>query len=90
MKNKSNKKKLFDYLISQRIMSLATSGKELTVCSVYYAIDDNWNFYFVSEENVLHSQNIKRNSKVACNIVDSRQSVIKKKIGVQIKKPNIS
>ena len=80
----NNKQKLFEYLKSQKIMSLATFGGKLTICTVYYAIDDDWNFYFISGGKTDHSKNILKNSVVACNVVDSSQPVTSKKIGAQI------
>lgn len=80
-----NKKKLFDYLKSQKLMSLATFGTEISNCLVYYAVDDDFVFYFISEPESEHCKNIEANNKAACAIADSSQKVKDKKIGVQIK-----
>ncbi|MCR4275503.1 MAG: pyridoxamine 5'-phosphate oxidase family protein [Candidatus Wolfebacteria bacterium] len=80
-----NKQKLFDYLKSQNLMFLSTFGNEISSCPVYYAIDKDFNIYFISEPESKHCQNIKINNQVACSIADSRQTVKDKKIGVQLR-----
>lgn len=84
MDKKLNKKLLFDYLKSQHTMSLATYAGELGICTVFYAIDDDWNIYFVSPEDTHHSRNIFNNSSVACNIVNTNQVLTDKKVGAQV------
>jgi uncharacterized protein YhbP (UPF0306 family) len=80
-----SKKLLMDFLKSQRLMSLATHGQKLSVCSVYYAVDSDFNLYFISEPDSEHVQNIIANHQVACSIADSRQKVSDKKVGVQLR-----
>ncbi|MBU2101143.1 pyridoxamine 5'-phosphate oxidase family protein [Patescibacteria group bacterium] len=80
-----NKEKLFQYLKSQKLMSLATYGKEVAVCNVYYALDKDFNFYLITPPSTEHAQNIAKNKKVACAVVDSAQKVTDKKVGAQIK-----
>lgn len=65
-------------------MSLATSNKNLSICTVYYTIDDDFNLYFISEPSSNHCLNITNNTQVACAIADSRQKVTDKKAGVQV------
>lgn len=79
-----NKQKLFDYLSSQRLMSLATSHQAPWICNVYYVIDNSFNLYFLSEPKSKHCQDIAINKNVALSIADSSQKVVDKKIGVQI------
>ncbi|MBI3385403.1 dihydrofolate reductase family protein [Candidatus Gottesmanbacteria bacterium] len=74
---------LQNYLKSQHLISIATLGNEIWNCTVYFAIDDDLNFYFISKPTTTHCQNITKNQNVACTIVDSRQKVTDKKIGVQ-------
>lgn len=81
----TNKEKLFDYLKSQHLMCLATCGENVSACTVYYAVDDNFNLYFVSPHDTEHSKNIEADARVACSIADSRQNNADNKIGVQIK-----
>lgn len=79
-----NKTKLLSYLKSQHTMSLATFDGKLWICTVFYAIDDKLNFYFISEPNTRHSKGILKNSQVACSIANTNQVTTDKKIGVQI------
>ena len=83
--NQTNKEKLLDYLKSQHLMCLATRGENVSACTVYYVVDDNFNLYFVSPYDVEHSKNIESSDQVACSIADSRQNNADNKIGVQIK-----
>lgn len=78
-----NQKKLLSYLRSQHLMSLSTQGKHLWTCTVYFVVDDEFNFYFVSPPDSLHCRQIQKNPQVAFNIADSRQKVTEKKVGVQ-------
>lgn len=80
----NNNQKLLQYLKSQRLMTLSTCGDKPWVSTVYYAIDDNFNLYFLSEPESKHCHDIKVNNQVGCNIADSRQKVTDKKIGVQV------
>lgn len=66
-------------------MVLATKGENLCICTVYYAVDNQFNLYFLSEPKSEHCQNISRDNTVACAIADSTQKVTDKKVGVQIK-----
>jgi len=81
-----DRQKLLTYLKTQKLMSLTSKGrKNLWSCSVYYVVDDKFNFYFISEPTTEHIKNISVNSQVACNIVNSSQPVTTKKMGVQIR-----
>jgi len=54
-------------------MSLAsTNGDECWVSPLYYVIDNKFNFYFVSNVNSVHAQNIIKNERVAVTIFNSR------------------
>jgi len=76
---------LLIYLRSQRLMSLTSGvGNNLWSCSVYYVVDDKLNLYFISEPETQHIKNIHKNNKIACNISDSSQAVVDKKVGMQI------
>lgn len=81
---KKDKIDLQKYLRLHNLMSLATRGKDMWICTVYYVIDNKFNLYFISESTADHIQDIKRNSSVSCAIADSRQKVTSKKIGIQI------
>lgn len=79
-----DKKSLYEYLRSQKMMSVATVSQKPFICNVYYGMDENFNFYFMSETTTYHAKNIAKNSKVAISIADTHQLVTDKKIGVQI------
>ncbi len=81
----NTKTELLEYLASQAVMSLATYGDHPAICSVYFTVDKDLNFYFISRPGTEHVRNIAMNGKVACSITDGSQKVTDKKIGVQIK-----
>ncbi|OGM92721.1 hypothetical protein A2372_00810 [Candidatus Wolfebacteria bacterium RIFOXYB1_FULL_54_12] len=81
----ANKESLLAYLKSQNLMSLATYGEAPANCAVYFAVDGDFSFYFISEPDSEHCTNIAKNPRVACVIADSHQVVSTKKIGAQIK-----
>lgn len=51
-------------------MTLATVSSDGQPWStpVFYALDDDWNFYWYSRKDTRHSQNIKENNKVSVSI----------------------
>ncbi len=57
-------------LSNNRYMTLATTAKDGQPWStpVFYALDDNNNFYWYSRKDTRHSLSIKENSKVAASI----------------------
>ncbi len=58
------------------LLTLSTFDKtnNQPCCSTaYYVFDNEFNLYFWTDPNALHSRNIKQNSKVGVNIFDSRQ-----------------
>lgn len=58
------------------LLTLSTFNKKNNqpCCSTaYYVFDDEFNLYFWTDPNALHSRNIKQNPKVAVNIFDSTQ-----------------
>jgi len=78
------KKELIEYLNSQQVMALATFGRHVWSCTVYFSTDKDLNLYFISHAETEHCKNIAMNPEVACSIADSRQVMSDKKIGVQI------
>ena len=62
---KEERVKLLKYLKTQTLTSLATFGKEPWICSVYFVVDDDLNFYFVSSPDSQHSKDIEKNKSVA-------------------------
>ena len=69
--NKDIKKEFSKYLKSQRLMTLATCADKPWVATVYFAVDNDLNFYFVSSPKSKHCKDIEKNSKVAVNVADS-------------------
>jgi uncharacterized protein YhbP (UPF0306 family) len=79
-----NKKILLEFLNSQHLMVLATSSDKPWSAIVYYAVDKQFNFYFLSEPTTEHCKIIAKNPFVACSVYNSSQKVTDKKIGVQL------
>ena len=79
-----NKHLLFNYLKSQHTLYLATYDGKPWTSTVFYAIDNDFNFYFISEPTTRHSKAIHKNKLVSGSIADSNQVVTDKKIGVQM------
>lgn len=52
-------------------LTLATGDKEPWAAPLYYCIDDNLNFYFISQIDSLHIKHIMQNPVVAFAIFDS-------------------
>ncbi len=66
-------------------LSLATVGMgQPWIAPLYYAADENFNLYFVSEKTSRHAQHITRSPQVAVSIFNS-QEIPEKVNGVQIK-----
>lgn len=82
--NTQIKKDIFKFIKMNGIMTLATqSAKGPWVCTVYYGVDDDMNFYIVTDPNSIHGRDMIKNNKVAFNIFDSSQKIFKPKKGLQ-------
>ena len=81
---KSDKNRILNYLKKHKLMAIATYGDAPWTATVYYIVDDNLNFYFLSSSSSQHGQDIARNKRVAANVFDSHQRVTDKKAGVQL------
>ena len=81
--NKDIKKEFSKYLKSQRLMTLATCADNPWVATVYFTIDDDLNFYFVSSPQSKHCKDIMINDRVAMNVADSHTPNSAKKLGIQ-------
>ncbi len=79
-----NKKKLLEYIKSRDLLILATNGP--TASTLYFGIDDEFNFYIVTSPTSEHAKNFVEDTKVACVIVDTNQKMFqtKNKIGAQL------
>lgn len=79
-----NKQKLHEYLKSRDLLMLATEGP--TASTLYYGIDDGFNFYIVTSPISEHAKNFQKNPKVACVITNTNQKMFEtqNKIGAQL------
>ncbi|KKQ34358.1 MAG: hypothetical protein US51_C0042G0010 [Microgenomates group bacterium GW2011_GWA2_37_6] len=66
-------------------MVLAADGP--TASTLYYGVDEDFNFYIVTSPLSEHGVNFSKNPNVACVVVDTNQKMFKTKhrSGVQIK-----
>lgn len=65
-------------------MSLATGGNYLWICTLYYIIDEEINFYFISSPASKHVSEIQKNNQVAVSIAYSNQPPNTNKTGIQM------
>lgn len=65
-------------------MFLATFDGKPWTSIVFYAVDNDFNLYFISEPTTRHSKAIQKNKYISCAISDSNQVTTDKKIGLQI------
>lgn len=65
-------------------MVIATNGEYPWIATVYYALDADLNFYFISDPKTLHGLHIGTNPHVALSISDSPQLPSSKKKGIQV------
>ena len=78
------RKDIFNFVKANGVMTLATqSNRGPWVCTVYYGIDKDMNMYLVTDPRTAHAKNFVKDSRVAFNIYDSHQKIIKLKRGVQ-------
>ena len=64
--------KCSDMILNNRYMDIATCKEDFPwVSAVYYAVDSEVNFYFVSLKTSRHGRYIQENSKVALSIYNS-------------------
>jgi len=66
-------------------MQIATCSTEPWICTVFYALDDENNIYFIGSPDTEHGKAIATNKIVACAITDTTQKVTDKKKGLQLK-----
>lgn len=55
-----NKEKLLKYLKTQHTMYLATNDGKPWSATVFYAVDDKFNFYYIGPPDSRHNQAIKK------------------------------
>src|SRR3989338_10068592 len=71
----NNSKLAKDILRSNIYCTLATASHFGLpwAAPIFYALDDNYNFYFISRPQALHSRHIKINPHIALAVFDSHQ-----------------
>ena len=75
---------ILDFLEGQAAMTVATSASNVPwASSVFYAYDDDLNFYFLSSPTTRHTTNIAGNVKVAVTIIGDEKDWQKVR-GVQV------
>ncbi|MBI3887755.1 pyridoxamine 5'-phosphate oxidase family protein [Candidatus Microgenomates bacterium] len=80
-----DQQKVFEYLQTQKLMSLATNGKTLWAATIFYAVDESLNLYVVTGPKTEHGRNFSQNPTVCGTICDSHQLNGDNKIGVQFR-----
>ena len=81
---KLSKQQILDFLVKNKLMSVATFGDFPWIASVYYTFDNDLNVYFLSSPTTLHCKQIEINNEVAISIADSDQDIGALKRGLQI------
>lgn len=78
------RRKVLDYLRGHHVLTLATVGPDgPAAASLFYACDDAWNLYFLSDPSSQHCRNLSANPQVAITI-HSDQSDWRQIQGVQL------
>lgn len=78
------KQQIFDYLSTQRLMSVATFNQQPWIANVYYVHDNDLNLYFLSKRAREHCVAIEVNNNVAVAIADSHQPLKPPQVGIQL------
>ncbi|MBI2357044.1 pyridoxamine 5'-phosphate oxidase family protein [Candidatus Dojkabacteria bacterium] len=77
-------KEIFEFLKHNKLITLATSDSEFPwVCNLYYVVDDNLHFYFLSSPQTIHAKQLMENNKVAFTVTDTHQTPTDKKKAIQ-------
>ncbi len=74
---------IYEYLMKNNIMTLATAGNDPWVCAVYYGMDEDLNLYILTGTDTKHAMHLKNNHKVAFSIFDSHIKITDPKYGIQ-------
>lgn len=63
-----------DIIKNNCYLTLGTADENMPwTAPLYYAVDDRYTFYYISQMDSLHTKHILKNSKVAFAIFDSHQ-----------------
>lgn len=72
--NQDGLRRIAQNIISSNVyLTLATADREPWAAPLFYCTDDEYNFYFISQLDSLHTQHILKNPRVAFAIFDSHQ-----------------
>jgi general stress protein 26 len=73
MSEYSSKEKVYEFLQSHAvgILSTATTAGIPSASPIYFIVDEDLNFFFVTKSDTKKAQNVKENKNVALTIVDS-------------------
>ena len=80
----NKKAELEKYLKAHRLLTLATVSDKPWICTVYYVLDEQLNFYFLSDRDSRHVREILKNNQVAISVADSDQGFLDPKVGIQL------
>lgn len=75
---------IYEYLKTERLMTLATNGDHIWAANLYYVVDNDLNLYFLSKNAREHCQHIETDPFVAVGIADSSQPFAPGQKGIQL------
>lgn len=68
--DETSKKHLLKFIRSQKVLTIASVGEgKPWISNVYFSVDDDFNFFFVSPDKTMHSKQILQYPDVAFTIV---------------------
>lgn len=75
---------IFAYARTRYQLTLATFGDHPWIATLYYAVDEQLNFYVLTDPASIHGQHIDSNAAVAVAIADAPQAPSTSKQGIQL------
>lgn len=79
------KRYLAECLDATQFMVLGTAAHDgAWVAPVYFAFDESFTLYFVSEPSCVHMQNIEKDAHVSCAVYNTNQDTHSHVLGVQL------
>jgi nitroimidazol reductase NimA-like FMN-containing flavoprotein (pyridoxamine 5'-phosphate oxidase superfamily) len=78
LRKEEAKRKAFEFLRSQRMAAVATATNSGTpqASALYYAIDDDFTFYFLTTQQSKKIANLRENKRIAFTVWQENQSII--------------
>lgn len=71
------------FILSQRVMALASHNEDVWITNIYYGTDENLNIFFISPLDTKHSQQILQNPQVAFSLYWHAEKSFAIRAGVQ-------